>query len=232
MEFALFIEVCKRRALDPFAKQVFAIKRGPNMVIQTSIDGYRLIAERSGRYLGQSEPLWCGEDSKWVDVWTKKTPPFAAKVGVFKQGHGTPTWGIAYWETYAAPGPFWKKAPAHMLAKCAEALALKKAFPEELSGLYTDDEMAQADNTMVTTTVPPVVASDEPVMIFPKEVTKSWADNEGVQRAFIVDTSGQTWLFTGEYFQFVDKAIGENGFLIVNYKVDNNTRVVTGVVPQ
>lgn len=163
-------------------------------------------------------------------MWTSKLPPFAARVGVLKAGHGVPTIGMAYWETYASPGPFWKKAPAHMLAKTAEALALKKAFPEELSGLYTDDEMAQADNTIVTQALP-VTAANEPVPMFPTEVVKTWTDHEGVQRAIVKDIGGDQWLFVGQHFPFVDKAIADGTPLIVQFAVEQNMRVVTGVVP-
>ena len=125
--------------------------------MQIGIDGARLIAQRTSRYAGQDGPYWCGEDGVWKDVWLSTEAPRAAKVNVYLMGveRGTP--GVAHWDEYVQlyqgkPTDMWRKMPALMLAKCAEMLALRKAFPQELSGLYTQEEMGQADNVAVIDT--------------------------------------------------------------------------------
>lgn len=150
-ELAMFLMVCNRCGLDPFSKQIHAVKRWNNktqreeMSMQTGIDGFRLIAERTGKYAGNDDPVYDSEDGQH---------PQKATVTVWKivGGQRVPFTKSARWSEFVqtkkdgSPTQFWQRMPYLMLGKVAEALALRTAFPQELSGLYTTEEMGQADN--------------------------------------------------------------------------------------
>ncbi len=154
-EFELFVEVCRMTGLNPFAKQIYAIMRNAGkdehghwvkrMTIQTGIDGYRLLAARTGALAGIDDAEYDDEDAKHP-AWGRVT------VWRLVQGQRMPFTAKARWSEYAATDKDekltgqWGKMPYLMLGKCAEALALRKAFPAELSGVYTAEEMEQADN--------------------------------------------------------------------------------------
>ena len=157
-EFKKFLWECQQNQLSPLKRQIYPIprstKRGDRWVTvwtaQISIDGFRVIAQRSGEYAGQLGPEWCGTDGHWRDVWLGDEPPAAARVAALRKDFEKPLWSTALFRDYAQRtkdgelSNLWHKMPALMIAKCAEALALRRAFPQELSGLYTQDEMMQA----------------------------------------------------------------------------------------
>jgi len=159
-ELASFLHLCQRTQLDPFSRQIYLIgrydRRANRKVFtpQTSIDGYRVTAHRAaakaGHKLGYEDTVWCDSSGRWFDVWLSTEPPAAAKAVVVRDGQRFPA--VAKYSEYVQtnkenkPIGLWGKMPATMTAKCAEALALRMAFPNDLAGVYTAEEMAQADN--------------------------------------------------------------------------------------
>lgn len=195
----VFMHYCQRTGLDPFSRQIYMIGRNVRQgnqwvkrwTIQTSIDGARLIARRvadeSGAPYSTEGPFWCDAGGNWADVWLKPTPPAAAKyVVLYKGGSFT---GIARFDAYKAVNRegevtgLWAKMADTMLAKCAEMLALRKAFPQDMSGLYVSEEMRQADNvTPLTSQVQHVQQAPQPQPApAPKPALLNQAQIDGIQ---------------------------------------------------
>jgi len=151
-ELELFLYHARRAGLDPLARQIYFVKRKGRGTIQVGIDGLRLIADRTGIYAGNDDAIFEGDDSGH---------PLRATVTVYKivKSQRCSFSATARWSEYYPgdeQGFQWRKMPHVMLAKCAEALALRKAFPMEMSGLYVHEEMEQADrNEVVAASVDP-----------------------------------------------------------------------------
>ena len=149
-ELQLFLYQAQKTGLDPLARQIHFVKRGQQMTIQTAIDGFRAIAARTGQHAGTSDGIFDGVAKDKDSYGNEFERPEKASVIVKKivQGLVTEFSATARWGEYfpgAKQGFMWTKMPYTMLEKCAEAKALRKAFPEDLSGMYTNDEMQQAD---------------------------------------------------------------------------------------
>ena len=155
-EFAVFLSQCQRTGLDPAARQIYFIKRGGKPSIEPSIDGFRLIAHRTGEMDGTDGPYWCGEDGVWRDVWLDGRPPAAAKFSVYRRGCAHPFTAVVLFREFAAQAAnaMWQKMPSNQLAKCCEAAALRRAFPHDLSGLYAGEDMEQADTAPAPRALP------------------------------------------------------------------------------
>jgi len=141
--FVAFLDIARRRNLDPLAKQISLIRFGGQFTIITTIDGYRAIAEQTGQYVGSDAPVFTfsGETTK-----AGKNAPDTATVTVHKliNGNSYPFSATVYFEEYSTGQGNWSTMPRTMLAKVAESHALRKAFPAVMSGMYEESEMDQA----------------------------------------------------------------------------------------
>jgi phage recombination protein Bet len=157
MEVATFIYQIARTNLDPVARQIYLVSRGGKCTVQTGIDGYRLVADRTDRYVGSSDPRYDEGLTQYEWIKTGRDVPMTATVTIKKviSGQVGEFTATAAWDAYfpgEGQGYMWRKMPLLMLSKCAEALALRKAFPAELSGIYIAEEMMQsglAENDVV-----------------------------------------------------------------------------------
>lgn len=216
-EFDEFIAYAQTAGLNPFRKQVQALvfsKDKPDkrtVAYITTIDGYRAIADRQGNYRPDDDvPAYI-----YNDELKSPTNPHGiecCKVKVFKQdntGAWNPIVGLAYWDEFVPLKEVWqynqdigKKQPTGeyeiksdnwrrmgriMIAKCAEAQALRKGWPENLSRLYTADEMEQADGEMIDVT--PSQAAEQ--YATEKRLHKVGA---GAGLPFVMDDSGKLTL--------------------------------------
>lgn len=207
-ELKLFLYQCQRTGLDPLSKQIYfskyRSKNGEDRVsILTAIDGYRLIADRTGKYAGNDDPIFDNDKA-----------PQKATATVYKLVGGIrcPFTSTARWLEYYPgehKGFMWKQMPCLMLGKCAEALALRKAFPNELSGVYVKEEMEQAE-------------SSSPVLYTPQEkdenghkkLLKKIAEGFGVKdRAELAELSGVcNGTELNNLSVFIEQYLKESGF--------------------
>ena len=232
-ELALFLYTAKKTGLDPLIKQIHAVKRWNTqegrevMSIQTGIDGYRLIAERTGHYAPGREPSFEEKDGKLFSA--------TAYVKKFVGGVWHEVAATAFWDEYVqkkkdgTTNVMWGKMPRLMLAKCAETLALRRAFPAEMSGVYTHEEMAQAEVAEVVEKpepkdeIGPGEVTFRPVEVREKEILIKNGPRKGTtaMKFGIVHPDGRTFgTFDSNHADTGKKAIKESKDLTVLFDYD------------
>ena len=139
-----FIAACNRTGLDPTTKQIYAAQMSGKWTVLVGIDGFRAVAQRSHEYEGQTPIQWTADGETWVDAWLSDEKPLAARVGVYRKGFREPLMQVVTWREFGVEPRFrgdnWGVRPAHMLGIRAESHALRRAFPNDLSGLYTAED--------------------------------------------------------------------------------------------
>jgi len=219
-EFAVLLEVARARRINPLLRQVHFVSRWDTQksrfvwAVQVSIDGLRAIAERTGLYAGQDDPEFVEAEDGTLKL---------CKVRVYRKDWPRPAVGTAYWEEYVqtrkdkATGKqvvteMWRRMPHVMLAKCAESLALRKAFPEDMSGLYTGEEMAQAGNDLPEPTVE-VVRSAPAALPAPE---KSEGSRAFARFCAVIDSVPGCVAVWGEYSD-LQRGLHEEGADVAEY---------------
>mgnify|MGYP007100083041 CR=1 FL=1 len=190
-EFAMFVQFCKSTGLNPFKKEIWFIKtKGytkrdgtvvePKVQLMTGVNGYWAIANSHPQFDGVEQDIETDE----------KGYPIKAITKVYRKDRKFPSVGIALMREYGKDSTIWRQMPSVMLTKCSESIALRKAFPQELNGLYTEEEMPKEYSAEPVNITPKV---EEPVSVveevtyygFPDEVLteerKRWLDKRGVK---------------------------------------------------
>lgn len=255
-EFALFIYTAAKVGLNPLKKQIYAVKRktwNPDtrqyeerMTIQTGIDGFRAVSARNQNTIPGKEPSfrYTGQKTKDNPAGLESATAYIKVFGKDNQYHEV---GVtARWDEYVPlnkdgiPQAMWKKMPHIMLSKCAEALLHRKCNPEDLSGIYTTEEMAQADNNVIETTA--IEDDDKPVLEERTEERKSLS--HGDKDLSDEERSGATGLESDEIAAPLDKVIeiegdpvettagpGIQGRLMATFGLEKNIQTVKKEIP-
>lgn len=154
-------------------------KRRMSLIV--GIDGFRAIADRSGNYRPDDRAPRYVIDPAAIDKDKNPLGLISAEVTVYKRVHGDwwPVTAVAYWDELAPlieGGSWteneqgksyfkkdgkvmldpkkdnWRRMGRVMLAKCAEAQAIRRGWPEDLSAIHTDEEIDRAKTLDLTAT--------------------------------------------------------------------------------
>lgn len=252
---------CQKRGLDPFKKPIHIVpvwsseKRGYVETIWPGISELRTTATRTGTYAGLDSAVF-GQDItedfkdsvKGKDGYEKKTVtvvyPEWCSITVYRlvAGQRVPFPGprIFYKESYGRigkstlPNDMWASRPRGQLEKCAEAAALRRAFPEEIGNEYAAEEMEGQiiDHDPVTPSTPP---PPQPKRDDFKPADKvAVEERQPAESIHLCDEVGETFVVPiSKLISELCKRIGEMGSDrdIANI-VDNNLPIIEMLIEQ
>jgi phage recombination protein Bet len=171
-DLGVFLHYCHRTRLDPFTRQIYLIERRTwnpalgdrggyeyRQTIQTGIDGFRVIRDRAAAARSEvveyEDTIWYDRDGGEHTVWLEAEAPAACKVVVLVWGKNATrprrfpavlrTASYMATNSKGEPQANWKTQADHMIEKCCEAFGLRRAYPQDLGGLYIEEEMQGND---------------------------------------------------------------------------------------
>lgn len=164
-DLRVFLHRALALRLDPFAGQIHLVDYGGKPTIQVGIHGWEAIArdsaDESGVSIEWEDVQWCGPDGVWRDVWLADEPPAAARAVLLRDGRRYPAvclyrefvgmkkiYRDKVWTGQWAVNSMWESKPAHMLAKCARAAALRSAFPRQFADVRIPEELGERPGTV------------------------------------------------------------------------------------
>lgn len=142
----IFAKVCREHGLSPFSKEIYLVKYGGNFVAQVGIDGFRRRACETGEHAGTDDPQFNkksdGTFKTAFDIRAENKMPETCSVTVYRiiSGQRVPFSHTAVFAEFTSGQNKWKTMPFQMVAKVAEAFALKKGFSDKLRGLHVPEE--------------------------------------------------------------------------------------------
>lgn len=145
-QLTVFAEFCGEKNLSPFSKECYALMLNGKLTAITGIDGYRKIAGLTGVHAGTDEAIFNYSSDKSfrrISDFKVVEKPVSCLVNVYKvvAGQVVKFSHEARYIEFAKTSGQWPNMPFQMIAKIAEAFALKKAFPSETSGLSIEEEI-------------------------------------------------------------------------------------------
>lgn len=172
-EVVMFMSLCKYQKLNPFLKEAYLIKFGNSpATIVTGKDVFTKRAKRNPNYAGKQagiivekedgtieerEGSMALEGEKIVGGWAK----------IYIKGYEKPEYASVSFDEYAgrkSDGTLnsqWKSKPATMIRKVAVVQALREAFPEDFGGLYSEEELSQAESVSIQQETVEVINQEE-----------------------------------------------------------------------
>lgn len=176
---ALVLGYCRAAGLDPMQRPVHIVpmwdskRGGMRDVVMPGIGLYRTGAARTGQYAGIDEPVFGPDVTETIGrvpvtypQWCRVTVKRALPSGAIVEFSAREFWRECYAakggkERDVSPNAMWAKRPYGMLAKCAEAQALRKAFPELGSAPTAEEMLDQAIELEADATPPPQPSTRE-----------------------------------------------------------------------
>lgn len=195
-ELGLFLATCKSTGLNPFMKQIHCVMRNVNtgsrekpswqkqMTIVVGVDGYRVVRDRlvdrdgNSYFDGMEGPQWSNDGVNWLDAWFDTKPPKLARVAIYRKGIARPFVAQARWDAYNQKNAMWEAMGPEQLAKCAEVLALRRAFPADMGALPSGSlaDLEPPDLADLPAPVADLIQGDTPSLSGSTPVDGEWSE--------------------------------------------------------